>query len=348
MDHLKILKRALDITWKKRALWLFGILFALASGGTVSGGFRGYSFSGQDVRPEKWLPPAGIPFGEFLRQNVPGLGIPGATVGEVILFLGIVLLVWGIVSAFIRYLARNALIRMVAQVEETQGSITVGEGFRLAWSRPAWKMFLIDLELGIPFFLASLILLALAASPLLLLLLETVSARVVGIGLTAIFLLVVIALLIAAGIFITVLAELAYRETALSGKGARDAVRGAFEMLRGNMGDVAIIWLLVLAIGIGWGLVMIPVFIVLLLLAGLIGGIPAYLIHQITQNLPLTLLVGIPLGGVVLFVPLLFLGGLYHTFISSVWTLAYRELLLREVGLLAEEPPAPEPDAGLL
>ena len=37
MDYGRILRRALDINWRYRALWAFGILCALFSGGGVGG-----------------------------------------------------------------------------------------------------------------------------------------------------------------------------------------------------------------------------------------------------------------------------------------------------------------------
>jgi hypothetical protein len=32
MDHIKVLKRAWEITWRYRVLWIFGIILASASG----------------------------------------------------------------------------------------------------------------------------------------------------------------------------------------------------------------------------------------------------------------------------------------------------------------------------
>ena len=37
MDHVGILKRAVKLTWRNRALWFFGILLALTSGGGGGG-----------------------------------------------------------------------------------------------------------------------------------------------------------------------------------------------------------------------------------------------------------------------------------------------------------------------
>jgi len=37
MDHFKIVKRALETTWRYRALWLFGALVALTAGWNSGG-----------------------------------------------------------------------------------------------------------------------------------------------------------------------------------------------------------------------------------------------------------------------------------------------------------------------
>ncbi len=339
MNYSEILQRALKITWTRRSLWLFGVLLALVSG-NPAGGFRGYSFSGRDLDFRGWDPSAQDSFTRWLQylwENISRdwgrLGIPWNTLGKVLILLGVLMVVWLLVSLVIRYFAQNALIRMVAHVEETQGPVTVGEGFRLGWTRPAWHMFLIDLVLGVPFALAAVLLIAIGASPLLLLLVDAVSARAVGIGLTVLMMLFIVALLVLAGIVLGVIAQLAYRQAALSGKGTLESIAEAYRMLREHFSNVAVIWLLLLAIGIGWGLVLLPIFVVLFVLAAVMGGAPAFLMYQTTRTVWPALLIGVPVGIVVIGLPLLFLTGLYQTFVSAVWTLTYRELWLKEVGL---------------
>jgi hypothetical protein len=80
-------------------------------------------------------------------------------------------------------------------------------------------------------------------------------------------------------------------------------------------------------------LVMIPVTIVLLILATAIAGFPALavgMLASMTMAGPgpmfLGLLVGVPIWVVIFFAPLLFVGGLWTAYKSSVWTLTYREL----------------------
>ena len=62
MDHMQVLKRAWENTWRYRALWVFGVLVALTSfhgggsgggGGDGSGGDNwGFDFTEPEISPE--------------------------------------------------------------------------------------------------------------------------------------------------------------------------------------------------------------------------------------------------------------------------------------------------------
>jgi len=47
MDHMKVLKRAWQILWHYRALWIFGIILALTAPSTRGNEAR-YAFDSQD------------------------------------------------------------------------------------------------------------------------------------------------------------------------------------------------------------------------------------------------------------------------------------------------------------
>ena len=70
MDQIRVLKRAWEITWRYRALWVFGIILALTTGGGLpprgDGGNGGaqYQFDGEDF------------FGPNGRFPVPRLIMP--------------------------------------------------------------------------------------------------------------------------------------------------------------------------------------------------------------------------------------------------------------------------------
>jgi hypothetical protein len=103
MDHIRILKRAFSITTSYRALWIFGILLALTTGGNApgsSGGGEGGTGSGT------WEWPIISP--EVLNALI--------IAGVMVLCLVLVLTV---VATIARYVAETALIRMVDQHEAT-------------------------------------------------------------------------------------------------------------------------------------------------------------------------------------------------------------------------------------
>src|SRR5260221_2811825 len=147
MNHGKILSRAWTLMWHARALWLFGFLFALAGGGSSfrwsQGPGSGTSSSGRGTFPKFTMP-----------------HIDWNTVIWVAAAVLAVLLVLGAVFTIIRYLSETALMAGANEIESTGAALTVRRGFRLGWSRQAWRLFLTDLVIHLPLALAALALLA--------------------------------------------------------------------------------------------------------------------------------------------------------------------------------------------
>jgi hypothetical protein len=90
--------------------------------------------------------------------------------------------------------------------------------------------------------------------------------------------------------------------------------------------DVGLFWLLMAGIQIGFSILMIPVFFLLGGIALLIAGGLGYAIYAVANSLGGALAVGLPLFALIFGLPLLFLSGLFETYKSSAWTLAYREI----------------------
>ena len=317
MDHVGILKRAFHITRRYRVLWIFGILLALFSSSGGSGPNINIPGGGQGRAPGGWPP-----------GFTPPMVAPGAIAGIVIACCCLLLL-FVVAGIIISYLARTALYRMVDEIEETETSPSWREGFRLGWSKRALRIFGIDLVIGIPFAIAVILLLALALSPLLLLTVDSDALRVLGIVLTIGLVLLAIGVLIVAGVIVNTAKRFMHRQAALQGRSIGESIVLGYQMVRANLKDAAVMWLLMLGVGFGWGIVMIPVFIIVMLLAAAVGGLPAWAIWQATETLWLTLLVGIPLFFLIMIPPLVFLNGLYLVFQSSTWTLTYREFRAR-------------------
>ena len=328
MEHFKVLKRAFDTTWNYKALWVFGILVALTAGG---GGFNGSRNFGTQFRGNG---NGNIPFphggGHF---DFP----PQAFAVLFIILLAVIVLavLFWIVATVARYVADNSLIQMVNEHEETGTKHTVGEGFRLGWSRPAWRLFLIDLVVGIPIAVVFISLFLLAAAPLVLWVTRSTALGVVGtIAAIGAFSFVILLLVIVA-VLVGLLRHFFHRACVLEGLGVFDSLRRGFEVVRQHLGDVAIMWLIMVGVGLAWMVVLIPVMLLLVLVGALMGGIPALAVGAFVHLLfsseaapwILGALAGLPIFMLVVGLPSLFLGGLFETFKSTTWTLTYRELL---------------------
>ena len=296
MDHLKILSRAWTITWRYRALWLFGFLFALAGGG--SGGGGGGNGGGSGTR---WTQPA--------PSN-----IPWNTVLMIILIAVAVILVLVVALTILRYVAETAMIAGVDEIEGQGIALTVRRGFRLGWSRQAWRLFLTDLVIYLPLVVMALVLLAFAASPLLLLLVKADVVRAIGVVATIGFALLVILFIIAVALVISVVMPYIRRRVVLGKQGVMASIRQGVMLVRASLLDTGLMWLLLAAIGIVLGLVMIPVALMVVLVAVLIGGIPAGLAYLISHSWVVTAVVGVPLFLIVLIPTLAFIQGLIEVY----------------------------------
>lgn len=284
-------------------LWVFGVLLALAAGGGQAAQNLRYIF-GNGNRGAMPRLMDGLPFNQtFPTPNWrwPNLN-PGATIAIVIGIVLVCLILVALVT-ILRYLSNNALMKMVEQVETTDSAGTVGEGFRKGWSRPAWRMFLADLVIGLPFFFVAMALILIGLAPLLLLTVQATGARALGIVLTVGLELIILLVVMFAGVLVGLLQRFTHRELSLGKRRTFEAIGSAFAMIRRNLKDVALVWLLMLGAGIGWGLVMIPVSLVILMIAGVIGGGPGFAIWAATRSLPAALGLGAPLFLIVLILP---------------------------------------------
>ncbi len=334
MDYLAILKRAFHITRKHRALWLFGILLAIFGGGGGSGSAR-FS-SGGDMSS---LPSDGVPFG----GNNPFAGIDPSVFLMIGLAVACIIFVLVIVSIVVRSVARAALIGMVEQVEETD-AVTVKDGWRIGWSARAWKIFLIDLLVGIPMLAFVLITLAFAASPLTLLFIDQ-SWLPVAVILTLLFIIGWALVILLVSVLLNPVLELSWRYAVLYGTGARESLRRTFALIKTDWKRVGIATLVMIGVGIGIGVVLIVTMVLLVIVGGIIGAIPAVLGYLLTKETMVALLAGVPLF-LLIFIPLAIgARGITETYRSTAWTLIFKALEKPATETGAPELLSPSPEA---
>jgi hypothetical protein len=322
MDHMKILKRAWEITRYYRVLWVFGVILALTSG-TFNGGGGGGG-SGGDGNNTSW------------DESQFDLDLsPEAANTLIAIAIGVACLIVFliVVSVIARYVAQTAVIRMVHEYEDTGERRSVRQGFRLGWSRAARRLFLLDLSIGLPVALVFILLALITLAPLLMWFTgnEAVGAlaTVATVGLC--FLVVILGIVV--GVTLSLLLHFFRRVCVLEGLGVVESIQEGYALVRRHLKDVFVMWLIMIGVDIAAMMALVPVFILLAIVGGVLGGLLALLVGGLT-SLALSGAapwiaggaVGIPIFLLILVAPLAFLGGLVEVFKSSTWTLTYREL----------------------
>jgi hypothetical protein len=353
MDHIKVLKRAFQITWDYKALWIFGIILALTVGGGPSnpgspnnGPQPEYTVDHHDEIPESIELPDGteVTVPQVLREVSTWIAIGATLCG----LCCCALIVWIVVTTVARYVAETSLIRMVDDYEETGEKRTIREGFRMGWSRASFRLFLIDLLVflaGLVVFLPLFILLT-ALVGLSIAAIESLGIIVLGvIGIVAasglFFLFILLAILV--GMTVQFVKPYIQRACVLENLGVIDSIKyGLSFVQRHLLWDAIIMQLIVIGLYFGWFIAMVFVMFALFIAALVAAAIPVLILGGLGS-----LIIGWPawiVGGlfgvlsfiVVVVVPSILLRGWEMTFISTLWTLTYRELKALE-GLEPED-----------
>jgi hypothetical protein len=351
IDIGKILKRAWYILWNYKILWIFGIVLAITAGGgrassNAGGSGSGYQFnapSNLNVNQGQFFPK----LNDWFQQNVyPFFTHPNQHVSTFI-WIGVGLLLFilvvGVITSILRYVSETAVIRMVDEYEQTESKVGFRQGWKLGWSRRAFRLWVIDLIIGLPAFVFLLVvgLVGLAiylsvrtGSGL------AAASVVASIGCAFIFFLAFIIWLVVLSFLRVFFARVVVLEDA----GIGEAFRGGWQMFKRNWKSAALMWLVMIGIGIGIGLasfllfiLLIPVFILTAIVGVLVAGIPgliAFGISSIFGNIPIAVIiaivVGLPFFFTVLFSPLILVSGWEMIFNSCAWTLTYREMKVLE------------------
>jgi len=331
MNHGRILTRAWTMLWHYRVLWVFGFLFALAGGGGGSQFMRGGGGNGAGGSGSGTGRPGPFPSFPLQSINWNTVALIAGAVVAVVLLLTVVTLV-------IRYMSETALMASADEIESTGAALSVRQGFRLGWSRQAWRLFLTDLVIYLPITLAALALLAAGATPLLLWLTRQVPLGIMGTVLTVALELLVILLLIALGLVLSVVMPFLRRRVVLARQGPLAALRQSARLVRASLLDTGLMWLLLAAIRIVWSLLSFPIFILLLVLAGVVGGVPALAAYLLSHSWVWPVVVGVPLFLLMLVPSFAFVEGLFEAYVSASWTLTYRDVANRFGDQLTAQP----------
>jgi len=320
MDYGRILKRAWNVTWRYRILWLFGLFV----GGMSSGGGSSYQTSPQDLER---FDPGSITAGLEQLQQYIWLIVLGVTAAVVV----------GLALWIISVAARGGLIHLVNEAEEGR-AVRAADGWSVGF-RNWWRIFAIDLVLYLPLLIVAAIVFGVAFAPLIIALVNEgdPTAGILSMCGGVAFALLIIWLL---SFVIGLLEVMATRHAVLGFEPAMHSISLAWSDVRTRFKDLFVMWLLTLAVGLAYGFAV-----------GIVAAV-------FGVAMGLSVMSGLwVLGGVVGFVMFLILlipGAIYGTFSSALWTVFYRQMTGMDPGeLVVAQPPvapaeyAPPPPAGM-
>lgn len=318
MDYGGVLKRAWEITWRWKVLWILGFLASLGSAGG-GGGSSTYNFNGEDM--SRWNMTPG-------REWIPGIAAALIAVCCVAVLIGIVLWVASI-------MARGGLIAGVQQVED-EGSTAFRPAWRVGRQR-FWTLFGIGVLAALPILLLALTLAGVGV-------VAAVTASqggfdgsdaLLGLGIGTVVLCggAVCCGMVIVSIVLAQIQIYADRAAILEGLGWIDAFKRGWQVLKENLGPTALFWLIFFVIG--------------MLIAGLVFGAMMVLFLPFAAVLSVGRTaewVWLPMccGGLLAALVFALVNSIVQTFTSTTWTLVYRRLTgsAAPVAAAAEIPPA--------
>lgn len=319
MDYGWVLKRAWEITWKFKGLWVLGILASCSSGGGGGGGGGG-SGSGSGYQMSPGSDPRFLELERWI-QSIPAETwiIIAVVAGLAILVLGLVFLVLGVIG-------QGGLIAGFNQVEDG-GGVTLAEAFRLGTAN-FWRLLGVRIVFWLAGVLAALLLVALGVMMV---------VGTFGIGLLC--LIPLLCLFIPVGALIGVYVMLTQVALVTEHLAVGEAFRRSWQVFKENLGPVIIVGLIVL-----FGSLVIGLILALPLIAAVL---PAALVLAFGGDQATTS--GLVMAGLCLvgYLPVMIVAnGVLQTYVSGVWTLSFRQWTGRAKGAaLAAPKPASEAPA---
>lgn len=355
MKHSQVLKRAWKILWNYRTLWVFGIILAMAASGASgqsswSSGSNNNNFDNTPGESIDWVFEEDEPFWpQFFDNMSEEMDVARAEFDRLLsgndtsvkewetailraaIIFAAVMVVLGIIVNILGYVAQTAVIKLVDDYEETGEKRSVRQGWRMGWSRQAWRIFLVNLVFGLPAFILFIVVMATAMTSILSTMLGASTQGMLG-------LVGSIGLLVLFGLFMffymTVLSlvkPVIYRKIVLDELRVRESIREGFRMFLQYWKEYGLLWLIMVGINLVWPIVMIPVTLLIGVIGlALSGGVALLTGGNAFQNgdpsMVWAILIGLILMIIVVGIPLAFVSGFKEVYQSTAWTLSYREL----------------------
>jgi hypothetical protein len=256
MDYGYVLKRAWEIIWKFKILWIFGILASCGQASTSGGSNSGYRFSIQDNHLFPQLD-------RFFTQ-------PDPAVIALLIGLGIFFILAVIVLVILLgTIGRVGLIRGTVKAEQGADRLTFGELWRDGL-KYFWRVFGLNLLVGVVIFVAFLVILF-----------SGIALSVVTLGLFILCLLPLTCLLIPVMWAISVIIEQANVALVVDNLSIGEAIARGWRVVRDNWKYDRDVLVLLLGVGLISGVIIgLPLLIVSA--PAFIGAVSTHLKHSAT------------------------------------------------------------------
>jgi hypothetical protein len=311
MDFGYVLKRAWEIIWKFKVLWIFGILAGCGQASGSSGSNSSYRVSNGNGN----IPPR---IEQFFNQ------LDSAQITLMVTIAIIVVLLLIIISILLGTVGRVGLINGTMKAEQGAERLTFGELWHDGLTY-FWRVFGLNLLIGVIIFVAMLAIF--------------IPGILLTIGTLGIFLaclLPIVCLLVPVMWAVSVITEQANVALVVENLGIFAALKRGWQVVKENAGNM-IVMALILMLGVG-------------LLGGFIIGLPLVVVLTpaligIAANTADALRNGLIIAGLlfVAYLPvLLLLSGILRAYTSSAWTLTYIRLSTKPLQSEIEAPQTPE------
>lgn len=298
MDYFGIIKKAYRITTKNRFLWIFGILMAGAGGATAFN--PGFNIPGS---PDSTTLNQTLTSTQFTQK----IADFWAQFGQMVIFGGLVLLLICMIFFILSIISQGALIGAVDKIDKGEKA-DFKVGFRLG-AKNFWRVWGVAI-VYLMLVLASLCVLVIPTS---LLVIAGSYALAIGWGILAFFVClffwILVALIAPYSTIVVVLEKLS----------VWDSIRESLHLFRHKWPAIIIMYLLLTAIGIAYGIALMLAFLI-------IGGV-AFAIGMAfwLASMWAAIIYGFSLG-LILIVALVIINGAYKSFGSAVIVLTYNQL----------------------
>lgn len=314
MNYGDLLSRAWKIVWNNKFMFLLGFLAALGSGGNIPGNNFTFTYGGNDI-----LPGFASRTESFLTQYL-----------AIILGLTCLLLVVAVVFWLIRLTAQAGLISAASRIDAGE-KVSFGESVTAGISKLG-RLLGINILMYGPFFLIGFFVVASGAAVLAATipgeaggLINDIDALVGRLGVFLICITLAFCILLPLLLIVSVLYPFAQRGAVLQDLGVIQSIRHSYRIVVANLGEVIVLVVIFIVLGIAVGLVSAAILVPLAFLA----FIPAFLSAVTSGTLDFGNIALIACGGVCIGLVAAAIQAIFVAFRSSAVTLAYQEFLAK-------------------